>query len=475
MEQKKKTVKLKSFHISDFKCIDKLDAEINGNNFIIFGKNGNGKTSVAQAINRSATRLSPKEISDLPVRIGSKNAHVSTQFVIDEDGKEKNILIETTYRPSGSIVKVIDLANNGQLTPPVEMIQKLLGESHDVSSLMDLSPEDQFKEILKMLGGKNVSEYFEEQYDELYNSRKNINRLIKENETLLKENEPSVGVMRDFRTQGLYTERKSKDTLPPKPDHAVILVQKKDDEAHNDKVKRARERKSEIEERIGYLKKQLAIEEEKLTLANQWLNDNPEKDLSLYPQQELKFAEELKEWERKEKELEQYNETVDQIQSYLSRQSALELNRKRKDEIQKQMDELNDKMKKSIAELKLDELVPELTIKNELDESGYKPIWRKGIYYKNWDGSLLPFNVRQISLGKMIVALCKLSGFINHEKFNLFSIPAWNELDNESKEEVLKFIEENEDLGIQLMVEQVDEKPLGIKIIEKKTPDAKSK
>lgn len=59
---KKKIVKLKNVYVSNFKAIDELSAEINGNHFIVTGKNGRGKTSFAQAIGRNAKRLDPKDI-----------------------------------------------------------------------------------------------------------------------------------------------------------------------------------------------------------------------------------------------------------------------------------------------------------------------------------------------------------------------------------------------------------------------------
>lgn len=465
--KKKKTVKLKSVHITNFKAIDELSADVSGNHFMVVGKNGRGKTSVAQAISRNAARLDPKEIADLPIRIGAKNAEVKTTFIIDEDGKERNILIEATYRPSGAVVKVIDLANNGELTPPVKTIIKLLGESHDVSVLMDLSPEEQFKEMLKMLGGRISSEAFEKEFDEKYESRKNIKRLVKDDETYLKEIEPSVDVMRDYRTKGMYTEKKPQDQFPEQPDKATILVEKTKAENKNKDIDRWELDRTHTIEYIQQLKMKLAQKEKELDDVNTLLEQSEKVDLSIFDQQEKEFEEKLEQWKQDVKNFNLYNETVDKVSVYRNRQDILESNRSKLSGAEDAIKDLQNKMKNAISELKLEEIVPELAIKNELDETGYKPIWRKGIYYKNWDGNLLPFNVRQVSYGKMVVALCKLSAFLNHEKFNLFNVRAWNELDQESKKELLDFVENNPDLDIQLLIEEVDEKPLGIKIIEK--------
>jgi hypothetical protein len=467
--KKKKSVKLKSFLIIDFKVIDKLEAELDGNHFIVSAKNGRGKTTLAQALNRNAQRIMPKDLADIPIRVGAKNAQVHTKYIIDEDGSKKEILIETTYRQSGAVTRVIDLYNKGQLTPPVETIQKLLGESHDVSTLMDLTPEDQFKAMLKMLGGKASEESFEQEYDELYQKRKNLNKLIKDDETYLKEIEPSVDVMRDYRTIGLYKEKKPQSEFPAQPDKSALMVEKTRAESHNEKFEEALKKRSSIQSNIERLKKELAEQEERLVLAEKWIAANPKINLEQFDARETEFAESVETFKKQVREFNDYNSTVDKIAAYIQRQEVIESNRKERDEAQAKMKAVQTKMQAAISELKLEEIVPELTIKNELDESGYKPIWRKGIYYKNWDGNLLPFNVRQISYGKMIVALCKLSGYLNYEKFNLFNIPQWNELDKESQEEVMKFVEDNSDLNIQLMIEQVEEKPLGIKIIEKKT------
>lgn len=78
-----KQVKLRTIHITNYKNIEKLSQDINGNHFIVFGKNGEGKTSLFEVINRAALRIEPKDMADLPIKIGAKNAQVGIVYDID--------------------------------------------------------------------------------------------------------------------------------------------------------------------------------------------------------------------------------------------------------------------------------------------------------------------------------------------------------------------------------------------------------
>jgi hypothetical protein len=55
----------------------------------------------------------------------------------------------------------------------------------------------------------------------------------------------------------------------------------------------------------------------------------------------------------------------------------------------------------------------------------------------------------------------------------MIHIPAWESLDDISRTEILKFAENNPDLNIQFAIEEVQSKPIGIKVID--TSNAKPK
>lgn len=464
-EIKKKTVKLKNFFFSNYKAIGELSAEVNGNHFMVVGKNGDGKTSIEQGLDRNAVRLNPSEIAELPIKFGSKTAIVKSTYIIDEDGTKREVLIETKYRPSGAEVKVVDLSNSGQLTPPIETIQKLLGESHNVTELMDLSPDRQFEKLLEMLGGKLSLENFELEYDQIYERRKQANRRVKDKQALVNNLEPTLIDMQAYKTQGLYADKKP---LPPEPDDTAIYNERVAAENKNLLRQIGIDKKQAIEERILELKKQLEAEEAKLVVANKWLSDNPEIDLRPFDDKMETIAEEHKDWEREVEEVSAYNEKISQISLYLKNQKELQVETDAVATIQAELDAVSEKMRNAIAEFKIEEICPMLAVEHTKIETEFKTTWKKGLFYRHESGELLPFHRKQISYGKMIVALAQLSGYINAGKYNVFSIQSWRELDAESQKEILDFAENNEDLGIQFLVEVVEDRPLGIKIIERK-------
>jgi DNA repair exonuclease SbcCD ATPase subunit len=450
-----KQVKLKTIHITNYKNIEKLSQDINGNHFIVFGKNGQGKTSLFEVINRAALRIEPKDMADLPIKIGAKNAQVGIIYDIDENGTKKEILVQTIFRPSGTVMKVIDLANNGELNPPIERLAELIGESYDLSPLMDMDGKEQFKYLLKVLGGNLASENFEVEYKNKYAERRVLNKQITNAESVLKQVEPPLQIMQDFKSKGLYETLKE---LPTAPDKTALLLKQQEITGKNETRARALKEKENIESQIKQLQK-------RLTEANKWLDENLEisqdtinNELAEFEQKESQHKEELK-------SVNEYNSNVNTIKAYNKNKVALDEIVLGRDSVQKEMDEIQQKMKASVSTLKIDELAPELTLLNEINEDGET---KQGLYYKLAENSFVPFNRRQISYGKMLVALTKLSAYINAGKLNIMHIPAWESLDDESREEVLKFSKENEDLGLQFGIEEVKQELLGIRLIEKK-------
>jgi hypothetical protein len=448
-----KSVKLKSVSVTNYKNISKLSQDVNGNHFIVFGKNGQGKTSLMEVINRSALRIEPKDMADLPIKLGAKNAQAGIIYTINDDGKEIEILVETVFRPSGSIMRVVDLSNNGELKPAAERLQQLLGESHDISSLGDMDGKEQFKFLLKVLGGNSASNNFEEAYKEKYTTRRVLNKQISTAEANLKTIEPSLEIMQGYKSKGEYTEKKE---LPKQPEKGYLLVRQAEAKAFNEKVERAINRRDEIKSQIEELK-------EKLKEADKWISENPMHDMTEINEEIAAFDEKLVQYKDEYLKIKKYNDQVDSIQSYLAGKKNIDEIIKNRDAVQEEMDELSDKMKASISSINLEELVPELKLVNEVDDDGNI---KQGLFYKI-DGGLLPFNRKQISYGKVLVALLKLSSYVNAGKLNIFHIPAWESLDDDSKLDVLKFAEENDDLNIQFCIEEVKQELLGIKLIEK--------
>jgi len=447
-----KSVKLKSVSITNYKNIAKLSQEVNGNHFIVFGKNGQGKTSLMEVINRSALRIEPKDMAEIPIKLGAKNAQTGIIYSIDDNGKKTEILVETVFRPSGSVMRVIDLANNGELKPAAERLQQLLGESHDISPLADMDGKDQFKFLLKVLGGSQANSNFEDEYKEKYAERKILNKQINAETIALQKNEPSLEVMNEYRTKGEYTVIKD---LPKQPEKGDLLVEQHQIISHNEKVERA------ITARDGIIA-EIAALQSRLALADKWIEENPTIDLSEINAKLASFDDTLVQYKDELMKIRIYNSTVTGIQEYLANKKRIDAIVTNRDNVQKEMDGINGKMKESVSSLNIEELVPELKLVNEVDEDGNV---KQGLFYKV-DGGELPFNRRQISYGKVLVALLKLSSYINAGKLNIFHIPAFESLDDESRSELLAFAKENDDLNLQFCIEEVKQELLGIKLIE---------
>jgi len=453
-----KSVKLKAVSITNYKNIAKLSQEVNGNSFIVFGKNRQGKTSLMEVINRSSLRIEPRQMADLPIKIGAKNAQTGIIYLIEENGKRTEILVDTVYRPSGTVMKVIDLANNGELKPPVERLQSLIGESHDISPLMDMNGKEQFEFLLKVLGGNQAATNFEKKYDEKYQERKVLNKQIATSEANLKVICPDIDIIQANKTTGEYGAKKP---LPDQPLKDDLTKESFEAKAHNERVERAIEREKEIESQIAELK-------EKLKTAKEWIKANPKIDMAAIDKKVADFDLKLREWQKEKDEVTFYNNTVDVLATYLTKKSELEAVEKTRDAVKVEMDAIAKQMRESVSSLKIEDLVPELKLVNDVDADGKVT---QGLFYKEDDVNLLPFNRRQISYGKMLVALVKLSSFVNAEKLNIFHIPAWESLDEDSRAEILKFAEDNEDLNLQFAIEEVKQELLGIKLIDKNFKD----
>ena len=407
-----------------------------------------------EVINRSALRLEPKDMADMPIKLGAKNAQAGIIYTIDEDGKKTEILVETVFRPSGTVMRVVDLSNNGELKPTAVRLQQILGESHDISSLGDMDGKDQFKFLLKILGGSTAGDNFESAYKEKYTTRRVLNKQISTAEANLKQYEPSLEVMQAYKNKGEYTVKME---IPKAPDRSALIVEQQKIINHNEKVERAVKARDEIKAEIEKLQARLKD-------ADSWIKDNPATDMTDINEKIAAFDDQIAEFNEGLSKVKVYNDTIDSIQAYLVGKKQIEEIVKSRDEVQTEMDELSTKMKESVSAMNIEELVPELKLVNEVDEDGEV---KQGLFYKV-DGGMLPFNRKQISYGKVLVALLKLSSFLNAGKLNIFHIPAWESLDQDSQKEVLDFAKDNDDLNIQFCIEEVKQELLGIELIENK-------
>ena len=455
-------INLKKVEITNYKGIAKLSEEVNGNHFIFFGHNGAGKTTLMEVINRSALRIKPEDMASMPIKVGAKNAQTGITYVIEKDGEKTEILVDTVYRPSGAVMRIVDLKNNGELKPTMERLAQLIGDSKNVSPLMDMDGAEQFKFLLKIIGGDIAADNFQKEYKEKYSERTVSNKLIKAYQADLDKITPSIEVITDFRTKGLYVDKKE---VPVAPDKSQLLTRLSEAEKINLQYDNAEKGVKDIEEQIKKL-------QERLEVGKKWLKDNPKVDVDSINAEIAVFdTTTLKEYEKESAEIIQYNNNVDAIIVWQKKKKELTEKEADRDKLQNEMDSLKANMQKSISSLNIEDFAPELKLFNEIDEDGN--VTKQGLYYNIGDGNYLPFNRRQISYGKCIVALAKISSFINYDKLNMIHIPAWESLDENSRAEILQFAENNPDLNIQFAIEEVQQKPIGIKVID--TSNAKPK
>jgi len=456
-------VNLKKVEITNYKGISKLSEEMDGNHFIFFGHNGAGKTSLMEVINRSALRIKPEDMADMPIKIGAKNAQTGIIYTVEKDGETTEILVDTVYRPSGAVMRIIDLKNNGELKPTMERLSQLIGESKDVSPLMDMDGKEQFKYLLKLLGGNVSADNFEREYKDKYTERRLINKSIATAQLELDKIQPPIEVMTDFRAKGTYVDKKE---LPSAPDKSELITKLSVGEKHNLQYDNAENGVKDIERQIAEL-------QARLETSKKWLKDNPKVDVSGIKAEIAEFETTAqKDYEVKKAEIEQYNATVDSIVTYLQKKREFTAKESEKEAIQKDMDILKANLQAAISGLKVEDFAPELKLFNEIDEEGN--VSKQGLYYNIGDDNYLPFNRRQISYGKCIVALAKISSFINYGKLNMIHIPAWESLDDNSRSEIMDFAENNHDLNIQFAIEEVRQKPIGIKVIDSSNAKTKS-
>lgn len=457
-----KSVKLQKVHLLNYKGISEIKAEINGNHFIVFGKNGAGKTSLTEVINRAALRIDPKKMAEIPIKIGSKNASVGIVYEINDNGKKRRVLVETTYRPSGTVTKLIDLESEGELKPFQEKLKTFIGETIDITELLFLDGKKQI-DYLKKIGLSIDIEQEEKQIKNAYAERRFINNQIKQKKATLSYNNE----FKKFSDPNFQPIEK-----PIEPSIEIlknkVIANKKIDEQHqkiDDAIVALENQIKSLQEQIEsykVIKKELPVYNE--IEHQQFLTEIENFNTVIIP----KYQEELEIYNTEQKQIADYN-------YYLLRKKEIE--QYQTDAISKT--ETIKKAKKAIGEkistINLQEIAPELAIKynlsDEIDnaddaENSEENIEQIGIYYCEND-ILLPFNLRQISYGKALVALMKLQSFVNKDKLNLFHIPQWNELDENSKQDLLKFAELHPEYNIQFCIEEVKNTLLGLRILEK--------
>jgi hypothetical protein len=450
-----KRVTLLNFRITDYKGIANIEKEVNGRHFIVCGHNAAGKTSLLETINRSALRIDPKEMADIPIRLGAKNANFSMIYKVEENGEESRILIRTTMRPSGSEMAIINLDKNEELKPPVTKIREILGDSIDMSPIMDLTGKQQIEFLFKALGGTEVFDNLELKIKKTKEQKSAVNLRIKDAKDAMNRVNPGHQELLDYRTMGSYSEEQE---MPVKENKsAAILLEKMAAEKNNEQRGRALDAIHDIDIEIEELELKISALKQRKENGEKFLQDNPVINIEQFDERLAAVVKDDEYFQQQVDAVKRNNELYRKIQDFLVKEADLMELEKQSKQYDVEIVELKQGVRNAISDLKLSTFVPGLDVQTEDNEETKMPA---GIYYGG-----LPFNSRQISYGKCVVVLAILSSYVNGGKFNFIHIKDWESLDKTSRKTVLDFAKNNPELNVQFGIEEVTDTVLGVNII----------
>ena len=110
---------IKKLQLSNFQCIEKFDAEFEGNVYFITGENELGKSTLLKAIGVLLTGE-----RDAVLRIGAEKGFA--KMVVGDDGEQFNVELSFTEKnPRGTMT--IKQAATGMQTNNISMLQKIFG------------------------------------------------------------------------------------------------------------------------------------------------------------------------------------------------------------------------------------------------------------------------------------------------------------------------------------------------------------
>lgn len=166
------------FTAENVKRISLVEITPQGDIVEIAGDNGNGKTSVLDAI--YWTLDSARNIQGEPVRRGAKRGRV--ELAIGE-GKDVRLVVERTFTKSGSYLKVTT-PDGASYAKPQQILDDMIGAlSFDPLQFMRSPAAKQFDILKEMLGLEVELSVLEREHRELYDKRRDINRAITQQKT----------------------------------------------------------------------------------------------------------------------------------------------------------------------------------------------------------------------------------------------------------------------------------------------------
>jgi len=177
--------KLTKLHVENFKRIQAVEIEPEGNVTIVGGLNEQGKSSLLDSISvllQGKTTKIPE-----PVRKGAKKALITGEIQKDSWDAFDSMTITRTITATGNwYVKVTD-KDGKTYKSPEGMLKQIFGEPVDPVEFVRMSPADRVG-TLKRITGLDFSE-LDQQRKELYDERTLVGREVKQIEAVLASSE----------------------------------------------------------------------------------------------------------------------------------------------------------------------------------------------------------------------------------------------------------------------------------------------
>lgn len=280
-------MKIQKVKIKNFKVINDLEFDLNGQNIILLGDNEVGKSSFIQAIKSALGHL-----DNMPV-----NSETEVAVFVNKDGKEVKFNLKVKNGKP-----VIEVEVDGLRDVRKSAIQSIVGGvEFDIDEFVKLSDskagQKKQVEIFKSLLPAEVIDSLDKiqaSIDADYNERTDVNRTIKQLEGFINE---SGLTKEDF---GKYVSKI--DTVKINAEYQAGIK-------HNQKVNEVQSRYLQRDAEIKELENRLALLKQQQQEAEAWLKSNKLIDLTKY-EAELNLAYE-------------YNAKVDKVKTFEAKRKEL--------------------------------------------------------------------------------------------------------------------------------------------------------
>lgn len=181
----KEGLRFTSLEVENFKSIEKKIINIQGRSFLITGKNGQGKSSLIQALLSAVG--DPKQQPSIAIKSGETKASTKVKIEGVLNGEPREYTVEMYYTPKNQKGRLVLLNEKGeQVKSPASTLDAIIGDiSFDIFKFLKSKKQDQIK-VLKELSGVGVEiDKLDIEYKKLYTERSFMNRKVEESDTVM--------------------------------------------------------------------------------------------------------------------------------------------------------------------------------------------------------------------------------------------------------------------------------------------------